>query len=192
HFKCRFPEQVHFLQSNHEMAQLTGQRISKGGRDVVEEFNESVIDAYGGMDGMAMLEAIRTMIASYPLAARTMNRVWLSHSLPNDRDMTYFDPGVVNRTDFGPLDRNEGGSVYSLVWGRQHTPKLLAELAEAWDVDLFITGHQPQEQGYEVVHNRLIILASEHNHGTFLPFDLSRPQTIESLTGNIRKFVEVA
>src|SRR5262249_55148638 len=110
----------------------------------------------------------------------------------NERDLPFFDPGVVNRTEFTEQDVSEGGSLYALVWGRQHSPRLLADLAERWDVDLFITGHQPQDQGFEVVHNRLIILASEHNHGTFLPFDLGKPQTIESLTDSIRKYVEVA
>ena len=30
-WKCQYPEQVHFLQSNHELAQLTGQEITKAG-----------------------------------------------------------------------------------------------------------------------------------------------------------------
>jgi hypothetical protein len=46
--------------------------------------------------------------------------------------------------------------------------------------------------GYEVLHDRLIILASEHNHGVFLTFDLAKPVTLESLTRNIRPFAGVA
>ena len=191
-YKCRFPDQVHFIQSNHELAQLTGQRISKGGRDVVQEFSDSVVQGYGARDGEAILKSICAFIASFPLAARTPNRVWLSHSLPNEREMSWFDPGIVHRTDFNDIDRHDGGSVYSLVWGRYHSPALLTRLGETWDVDIFITGHQPQETGYAIVHERLIIIASDHQHGVFLPFDLSKPQTVETLERSIRKFVEVA
>ncbi|MEE8168994.1 MAG: hypothetical protein V3T70_00465, partial [Phycisphaerae bacterium] len=41
-YKCDYPDQVHFLQSNHELAQLVGQRIGKGGRDVVREFEDAI------------------------------------------------------------------------------------------------------------------------------------------------------
>jgi hypothetical protein len=46
--------------------------------------------------------------------------------------------------------------------------------------------------GYEVLHDRFIILASEHNHGVFLTLDLSKPVTLQSLTRNIRPFASVA
>ncbi|NLG42442.1 MAG: hypothetical protein GX547_04285, partial [Phycisphaerae bacterium] len=58
------------------------------------------------------------------------------------------------------------------------------------DADIFITGHMPQEMGYAVV-GRMIILASEHAHGTFLPIDLRRRYTVDELAGAIRKFVEI-
>lgn len=190
-YKCQFPEQVHFLQSNHELAQLMGQHISKGGQDVVQYYADAVTTTYGRGDGEEVLAAMLDMIESYPLAARTPNRVWMSHSLPNEYEVD-FDPAIVRRSSFEPDDRRDGGSVYQLVWGRDHTPALLHRLAEAWDVDYFIIGHQPQESGHVVLFERLFILASENPHGAFLPFDLSKPQTAESLSRNIRKFVEVA
>ncbi|MFQ5502980.1 MAG: hypothetical protein ACE5EQ_11885, partial [Phycisphaerae bacterium] len=82
-------------------------------------------------------------------------------------------------------------SIFNLVWGRRYTREQIEELAEALEVDLFICGHQPQETGYDVVHDRLIILASDHNHGVFLPFDLSKRHTVDNLVGSIRKFVEI-
>jgi len=59
-------------------------------------------------------------------------------------------------------------------------------------VDFFVCGHQPQETGYDVLHEQMVILASEHNHGVFLPIDLGKPVTLEKLTGNIRPFAAVA
>ena len=83
------------------------------------------------------------------------------------------------------------GTAYALVWGRYQTKAGLRLLGEVLDVDLFICGHQPQEQGFEVVHDRMIILASDHNHGVFLPLDLKKPVTFESLTKSIRPFAGV-
>lgn len=190
-YKCRFPEQVHFIQSNHELAQLTGQRISKGGRDVVAEFADAVTAAFG-RDGPVILAAINELIASYPLAARLPHGVWLSHSLPDAQDMDRFDPRVVERVTFDPYDHQPGGDVYRLVWGRRHTPRLLERLAAAWDVNTFVIGHQPQDTGYDVPLDRLLIIASDHNHGVFVPIDLSRVATVDMLVSSIRKFVEVA
>ena len=64
-------------------------------------------------------------------------------------------------------------------------------MAAAFDVDWFICGHQPQETGYAVVHDRQIILASDHNHGTFLAFDLKKKYTVEELTNLIRPIAEI-
>ena len=82
-YKCEFPDQVHFLQSNHELSQLTGYLIAKNGRIVIQDFNHAVAKAYGAGASGDVLSAINDFIASFPLAIRTENRVWLSHSLPN-------------------------------------------------------------------------------------------------------------
>src|SRR5262245_65915098 len=78
-YKCDFPEQVHFLQSNHELSQLTSHQILKGGRAVLEDFERVVRQTYGASGG-AVYQAILDFIASFPIAARTPNRVWISHS----------------------------------------------------------------------------------------------------------------
>ena len=183
-WKCACPDQVHFLQSNHELSQLTGHDISKGGRIVTHDFNRGVAGVYG--DGSAeVLEAISDFLASYPLAARTQNRVFVSHSLPGPRTMPDFDATALRRhTTRGDLLQR--GTAYALVWGRYQTPEILRTLSDDLDVDLFVCGHQPQEQGFEVVHDRMLIIASDHNHGVFLPFDLSRQQTMSDLTRLIR------
>lgn len=189
-WKTQFPDQVHFLQSNHEMAQYTGKDIIKGGRIVNYDFDCSLQRIYGnGADDVR--DALREFIASFPLAARTPNRIFLSHSLPNITDLGTFDPNVLRRP-LGGKDLVEGGDAYAMVWGRRHPPKLLDKLARDFDVDFFICGHQPQESGAAVLNDRQIILASDHNHGTFLPFDLKKPYTIKTLTRLIRPFAAIA
>ncbi len=188
-YKCDFPDQVHFLQSNHELSQLTSHQILKGGRAVLEDFERGVRLTYGSGGG-AVYQSILEFLASFPIAARTPNRVWISHSLPAADDMSYFDTGVFKR----PLresDLHAGGSVYSLVWGRRFTDAHVAALAQALDVDTFLIGHIPQETGFAIRNKRVIILASDHSHGVFLPFDLSKSYTADELVDCIRKFVAV-
>ena len=188
-WKCDFPDQVHFLQSNHELAQLTRHEITKGGRVVTVAFEQGIHETFGGQTD-AVLRAINGYIQSLPLAGRTENRVFLSHSLPSPRDLPGFDPSVLTRVPT-TADLADRGSAHALVWGRYHTEAALVVLAELLDVDTFICGHQPQEMGYDIWHDRLILLASDHNHGVFLPFDLAKPQTVADLARHIRPFAGV-
>lgn len=188
-WKCEFPDQVHFLLGNHDLAQLNRHEITKNGRVVTLDFESAVQDAYG--EGAAsVLEAINIFLRSLPLAGRTPNRVLLSHSLPSPRDLPSFDPAVLDRapTKDDLVDR---GPAHALVWGRYHTESALDTLRTLLDVDWFVCGHQPQEIGFEVLHDRMVILASDHNHGVFMPLDLNKPVTFESLTRSIRPFAGV-
>jgi len=189
-WKCEFPDQVHFLLSNHELAQLTGSEISKNGRVVTNVFEDCVHKAFASQ-GCAVVEAIEDLIRSYPLAGRTPNRVFVSHSLPGPREIPKFDVSVFSRLP-QKEDLADGGAAHSLVWGRYQTENAINSLREMLDADFFICGHQPQEMGYDVLHNRMIILASEHNHGVFLTLDLAKPVTLDYLLKNIRPFAAIA
>lgn len=188
-WKCDFPDQVHFLQSNHELAQLTGHEISKGGRIVNLDFENGVRQTYAGQADM-VLEAIKELLASYALAGRTPNRIFVSHSLPGVRTIADFNVADLSRPTT-PDDLGRDGTAYALVWGRYQTEPLLERLAQELAVDLFVCGHQPQEEGFTVVYDRMIILASDHNHGVFLPFDLRRELTLADLKRLIRPLAAI-
>jgi hypothetical protein len=188
-WKCAFPDQVHVLQSNHELAQVNRHEITKSGRVVTLDFERGVHDSYGAQTDQ-VLQAIEVWIRSLPLAGRTSNRVLVSHSLPGSRHLPRFDPEVLGRVPTD-LDLLEGGAAHSLVWGRYHTEATLMTLCELLDVDFFLCGHQPQEGGYDVLHDRMIILASDHNHGVFLPLDLGNPLTLEKLVRSIRPLAAI-
>lgn len=183
-WKVEFPGQVHFLLGNHDLAQLSGHEITKNGRIVTVAFEQCVREAYGP-DGRDVMDSICDFLRSLPLAGRTANRVLLSHSLPNARELPTFDPTVVRRTPT-TADLGEHGSAHAMVWGRYQSEAVVGAMREWFDVDYFLCGHQPQESGFDVLHQRIIILASDHNHGVFLPFDLSKPVSLESLTSHIR------
>jgi len=189
-WKTFFPDQVHFLQSNHELAQLQNHEITKGGRLVTDDFERGVAEVLGSPRIDGALEAIDAFIASFPLAARSPNGILYSHSLPNVSHMDEFDINCVH-LPASKLDLSEGGMVYQMVWGRRHTPALLDKIAHALGVEFFLVGHQPEEFGHQVIFDRLIILASDHNHGVFLPVDCRKKYTIEELAQRIRPFAGV-
>ncbi len=189
-WKCEFPDQVHFLLSNHELSQLNRDEITKNGRVVTAHFERSVRDAFGPA-GDSVLEAMCELFRSFPLAGRTASRVFLSHSLPSPRVLPAFDASVLSRV---PTDEDlrEPGSAHALVWGRYHTEGALEALCEMFDVDFFVCGHQPQETGFDVIHDRMVIVASDHNHGVYVPLDLKSEMTLKRLTASIRPFAALA
>jgi hypothetical protein len=73
------------------------------------------------------------------------------------------------------------GSAYLLTWGRRHSQDMLDKMAKMLDADIFVLGHQPQENGWKQAGDNLIIIASNHNHGCLLGIDLAKRYTIENL-----------
>lgn len=188
-WKCDYPDQVHFLLGNHDLAQMNQHEITKNGRVVTMDFENAVRKAFGAE--AKVMDAINTFLCSLPLVGRTKNRVMLSHSLPSPRLLPAFDPTVLTRVPTEE-DLNERGSAHALVWGRYHSESALETLATLLDTDWFVCGHQPQETGHAFLHDRMLILASDHNHGVFLTLDLKKPVTAESLARNIHPFAGVA
>ena len=114
----------------------------------------------------------------------------MTHSLPSPFDWPVFDTDIFSRK-VSEQDLFESGAVHSLVWGRGHTAEQLTKMAERLQVEFFIVGHQPQETGYAVVEDRMLILASDHNHGVFLPINLGKHYTMPELVKAIRPCVSV-
>src|SRR5262249_25618477 len=145
--KCQFPRQVHFLLGNHELAQWTDKTVSKGDVDYNGLFRQGVATAYGA-HADEVYGAYGELFAVVPLALRTPNRVFLSHSLPSARRLAGFDLAVLERDEHGPEDLSLGGSVYSLVWGRDVSAAAATAFLAQVDADLLVTGHVPCDRGF--------------------------------------------
>lgn len=175
--KAAFPEKVHTLLANHELAQVRGSGIVKDGVRVVEAFNAGVEQVFGE-DAPAVTEAINDFIRSMPLAliAETPGgRILCSHSLPSPAMMSRFDASILSREltedDYRPLS----GSAHMLVWGRGYDADLLEDLVERWGVTMFILGHEWVEGGAQFVPPCALVLNSDHAAGVYLPIDLDDP-----------------
>jgi hypothetical protein len=186
--KCDFPQQVHFLFANHDLAQIHGEGIMKAGLSVCEAFTGGVRRDFGERTSSVNV-AITEYLLSLPLAARTQNGLFFCHSMPTDDQMDDFDYSIFDRPLTGDDYARRKGPAYKLIWGRHITPDAVEKFRAKVGADIIITGHQPQEAGFLVNGEHHLILASDHNQGVFLPIDLAKKYTMEELVECLMKFV---
>jgi kynureninase len=137
------------------------------------------------------MDALKKNLISQFLAVKTPNRIWMSHSLPADRYVDDFDTEVFQK-QIQPSDLDRLQPVYLLTWGRRHSNDAIEKLSQMLDVDVFILGHQPQETGFAHSQKNLIILASDHNHGCLIRFDLAKSYSAVDLVACIVPVASIA
>lgn len=179
--KADFPEHVHVLLANHELAQIVGAGIIKNGVRVVEAFTEGIEHTFDE-DADEVIRAIEVFVRSMPLALRVhtpRGDILCAHSLPGAAAMGRFDPSVLERDlrdeDYEP----RRGSAHLMVWGRDYDAEQLEDLVERWGVVMFILGHQHVPTGIELIPPNAVVLNSDHERGVYLEIDLSDPPTPE-------------
>jgi len=154
--KARYPERVHFLLSNHELAELTSFPISKDGKmlsllfrlGMSEIYQEAVEDVHA---------AYRAFIGSCPLAIRVGPDVLLTHSAPERVVEDGFDPGLFHRP-LTPRDLDQHGAAFRLVWGRDYREENARAFAEMMHARVLIHGHTPCPQGFAIPNRYQVIL----------------------------------
>jgi len=125
-----------------------------------------------------------------PLAAITVTGVFFSHSLPGPRELATFDHTLLRR-DLAEADFLRGGPAHTLTWGRNQSQEVLDTLSRVWYSDLFVCGHQGQDAGYGTIGDRMLIIDSCHNHGTFLHIDLTRQYTLDDLVRSVHPIAAI-
>jgi hypothetical protein len=186
--KCDFPNQVHFIFANHDLAQIHGEGIMKAGLSVCEAFTAAVKRDFGPA-ATTMNVTITEFLLSLPLAVRTQTGIFFCHSMPADDQMDAFDFTIFERPLTGDDYLRRKGPVYQLIWGRNISPAAADKFAEQVGANLIVTGHQPQDMGYLVNGDKHLIIASDHSQGVFLPIDLATTYTMDELVGQLTKFV---
>src|SRR5262249_8951794 len=133
-----------------------------------------VVTAYGDQ-AQAVYAAYRELFAVMPMALRTPNRVFLSHSLPGASRLTAFDPALLERDAVSEEDLRPGGTLHALVWGRDCRLSTVATFLQKVDADLLISGHIPCDRGFEAPNERQLILDSMGTPACFCLFPADRP-----------------
>jgi len=185
--KAAFPEHVHTLLANHELAQVVGAGITKDGINVVAAFNAGVEYIFGD-ETSAVTAAINRFIYAMPLALRCTSSaaaldvasggdLLCAHSLPGPLAMDRFDVTLLERatTDADFIPRQ--GSAHMLVWGRHQRPADLDLLAKRWGASLFILGHEKAPTGAMLLCDHAVILNTDHDQARYLDIDLTNPPT---------------
>jgi len=178
--KCQFPVQVHQILGNHELSELTGRIIGKDGEALNMKFRRGIETAYGHRY-MDVFQAYLELFAALPIAVRTPNRVLLCHTLPDSRYLDNLDLTLLNADSWPPESTERGGTIYALTWGRDTSPETADRFAEMVDVDWFITGHQPCQDGIKRANHRVIILDGTPPLPGYCLFPVNQPVTIDSL-----------
>jgi hypothetical protein len=187
--KCDFPDQVHFLLANHDLAQIFGEGISKNGISVCEAFTAALKRDFGQIPYHKVGVAVTEFLLSLPLAIRTPGGMFFSHSLPTDAQIPTFDYTAFDRPLTGNDYKRRTGPAYQLIWGRNMTPEFVDVFLQNVNANTVVTGHQSQEMGFATNGERHLIIASEHNHGVFLPMDTNATYTADELVERLQKFV---
>lgn len=154
--KVEFPDRLHFILSNHELAELTDFPISKHRRMLNLLFRCGVQTMYGEA-AEEVRGAYCEFLASCPLAVRLENGVFISHSAPADCSRQGFDPEIFER-ELEPADLNPEGDAFRLVWGRDFQADNAAYFAQLIDAKLLIHGHEPCSDGFHVPNPHQVIL----------------------------------
>jgi len=183
--KVQFPRQFHLLPGNHEIAQLTNRQIGKDTTDnLLDLFIDGLREAYRDQSE-TIYTAYLALFRVLPLALRTANRVFISHSLPSAIRLTTFQFDILKHDDIPESEYQPGGSVYSLVWGRDVSPMTVQGFLERVDADWLISGHLPCENGFQIPNDRQIVLECQRAPGGYVLFRADVPVTFEDLTNSV-------
>jgi hypothetical protein len=193
HLKARYPQHLHILLGNHELAQISGSGIIKDGVRSVDAFNAGVEYVFGARAD-DIHAALAVFIRAMPLALRchtSRGDMLIAHSLPPAAIMQRFDPAVLSReltdADYEP----RRGSAHIMVWGRGYDAELLEDLVERWGVYLFILGHEKVDEGVTLVKPNALVLNSDHARGCYLAIDLEHAPTPEQALAEARPLASI-
>ncbi len=163
--KNQYPKRVHYIPGNHELAQWTGRTVLKADEDLNALFRAGVTAAYGS-SGMEVYAAYLDLFRSLPLVLRCPNGVLISHTLPASGALTAFDPARLAADSYEDADLLPGGTVHSLLWGRDTSQRNAEAFLRMMDAELLVTGHIACDEGYDAPNGRQLILdAAEHPAG---------------------------
>jgi hypothetical protein len=178
--KCQFPARVHYIPGNHELAQWTNRAIAKADLDLNANFLDGIRTAYG-RHGDDIYAAYLELFRALPVAIRTANRVFLSHSLPTPSAMPNFDAKRLLQDEHTDSDVGLGGMIFAMSWGRDVSPANTAEYLRRVDADWLISGHIPCDNGFATPNDRQIIVDSLGDPAAYCLFPAKEPMTFDKI-----------
>jgi hypothetical protein len=177
--KVKFPHRVHILMGNHDLAEIQGREIFKGGLCLNLLFENALEKAYGERKESVRAKYVE-FIKTMPLAAVTQSGIFMAHSTPDRAEVDNFSMAFFRRAP-DPRDFEKGGAAEKLVWGRDYAQDTADALAEKLGYEIFLVGHAPCSRGYEIPNSRHIILDCKDKYAAVILLDLARKYTHDEL-----------
>jgi hypothetical protein len=184
--KGQFPKQAHYIVGNHELAQWTDRPVLKADENQNARFREGVLEAYGAQFGPQIYAAYLELFQALPVALRAPNGVLICHSLPAPRSLALFDPAKLERETYAEEDVQPGGSVHSLLWGRDASQEAAANFLRKMGCDLLVSGHIACDEGFAVPNDRQVIIDCAESPAGFVLFPADRPLTHQELVASVK------
>jgi len=188
--KIRYPSQVQMILSNHDLCEILGAPVTKSGVNTSALFWRGIENAYGA-SWPEVHGAYRRFLVSLPLAVRTPNGLFISHSTPQGDALEAFDYSIFQRA-LAMEDYLPGGSVHALVWGRWHDQQAADRFAKAVGADVLVTGHQTSMPGIKTPTSQHIVLVSDGPLGRVLSMRLSVQVSHDVLVRQVIKIRSLA
>jgi hypothetical protein len=184
--KCQFPLRVHMLLGNHELAQWMNRLVMKEDRDLNAVFLDGVREAYGPKKGPEIYNGYLRLFGALPLALRTPNRIFISHSLPREKALETFELRHLETDAFPTEDLTVGGSVFELLWGRDTRAETCAAFLRKVDADWLVSGHIACEAGFARPNPRQVIVDCCDSPAAYALLPADRPITADEFAASVR------
>lgn len=183
--KVHYPERVHFLLGNHELAELTDYPIQKNRQMLNLTFRLGLQQAYGAATEKVR-EAYFEFVRTCPLAVRLPGGVFISHSLPEGVDSHSFDKSLFVR-ELDDAEWFQQASLFAFVWGRDYRPDNAEAFAQLVGAEVLINGHEPCPEGYSTPNARQIILDCCGNQACYVVLPTDHTWTQAEIVARIQR-----
>ncbi len=183
--KVQYPERVHFLLSNHELAELNELPITKAGRMLNMQFRAGMHEMYDEAVPRVR-DALVEFLSTCPLAMRLSDKVFVCHGIPENVAERGFDVEVFHRP-ITPQDLEANGAAFRLVWGRDFRSVNAEAFAGLVGAAILVHGHEPCPEGFATPNDRQIILDCASSLASYVILPAGESLTHSQVVARIRR-----
>ncbi len=183
--KAQYPERVHFILGNHELAELTDYPIQKNKQMLNLMFRLGLQQMYGPATEKVR-EAYFPFIKSCPLAVRLPGGVLVTHSIPENCDGGRFDKSIFQRQP-ELSEYYDRTSIFDLVWGRDFSEENAEAFASMMGAEVIVNGHEPAPEGFSTPNDRQLILDCCGEKACYVLLSTDREWTHEEVVGRVER-----
>ena len=107
-------------------------------------------------------------------------------SLPAARFLPLFDPARLERDVYADEDLQPGGSLHSLLWGRDTSADAVGSFLRKMGADLMVSGHIAWHDGFAAPNDRQVIGDCAETPAGFVLFPTDRKLTHAELVACVK------